>query len=131
MAAFYLPLAAVSLAIATGFWLLGVRLVMPFAWLELAALGTALYVFARHVSDREELLLTPEKLEVRWLDGARLQTLASSPHSVRIELQGKDGCGLVRLHSQGQRIDIGRYLRPERRAGLARELKLALAQARS
>jgi uncharacterized membrane protein len=130
VAAFYLPLAFVSFTIATGFWLQGIRFVMPFAWLEMAALGTALLVFARHASDKEELLLTAEKLEVRWFVGARLQTLASPPHSVRIEQLGKDGRGLVSLSSQGQRIDIGRYVRPERRAGLARELKQALLHAR-
>lgn len=129
VAAFYLPIAVVSLTIATGFWLQGIKMVMPFAWLELLALGTALLVFARHASDKEELLLTAEKLEVSWLDGPRLQTLATSPQWVRIEQQGQDGRGLVSLHSQGQRIDIGRYVRPERRAGLARELKQALLRA--
>jgi uncharacterized membrane protein len=44
---FYVGLCIVSLAIASGFWLMGATLIMPFAWLEIAVLGLALMIYAR------------------------------------------------------------------------------------
>ena len=49
----YLSLCIVSLAIGTGFWLQGAKLVLPFAWLELMAVGAAFVVYARHARDGE------------------------------------------------------------------------------
>jgi hypothetical protein len=46
MLGFYLGLSGVSLGIAGIFWWLGATLVMPFAWLEVLAVGVALLVHA-------------------------------------------------------------------------------------
>ena len=49
---FYLTLSAWSLAIAGAFWWRGATLVMPFAGIEILAVGAALLVYARHAGDR-------------------------------------------------------------------------------
>jgi len=49
-------LAAVTLAIGTGFALLGAWLVLPFAGLEVLALGAAFVVHARRFGDGRERL---------------------------------------------------------------------------
>ena len=49
-------LAAVTLAIGIGFALLGAWLVLPFAGLEVLALGAAFVVYARRFSDGQEKL---------------------------------------------------------------------------
>ena len=48
--AFYLSLCAWSLAIAGAFWWRGATYIMPFACIELIAIGAALIVHARHVA---------------------------------------------------------------------------------
>ncbi len=48
-------LCALSLGLATIFWFQGAVLVLPFAWLELAALGVAPFVHARQAAQRMAL----------------------------------------------------------------------------
>ena len=55
LVAFYLSLCAWSLAIAGAFWWRGATLVMPFAGIEILAVGAALLVYARHAGDRERM----------------------------------------------------------------------------
>src|SRR3954453_16961502 len=59
LVAFYLSLSAWSLAIAGAFWWRGATLVMPFAGVEILAVGAALLVYARHAGDRERVILSP------------------------------------------------------------------------
>ena len=54
-------LCAWSLGIATIFWFLGAVLVLPLAWLELAAIGIAFLAYARHAAGGERI----------WLRGRR------------------------------------------------------------
>jgi len=125
---FYLSICVCSLGIASGFWSMGVWLVMPFAWLELAALGLALLVYARHAADRECLRLSGGQLTVERTYGTRVERATFHPDWVRVEvLPGPRA--LVRLSGQGQNISVGRYIRPELRKQLAQELKINLARA--
>ena len=64
LVAFYLSLCAWSLAIAGAFWSRGATFVMPFATIEMLAIGAALFVYARHAGDRERVLLKPGRLTV-------------------------------------------------------------------
>src|SRR5690606_17313129 len=58
----YASLCVVSLAIGFGFWVRGARLVLPFAWLELAAVGVAFLFYARHATDGERIALQEGRL---------------------------------------------------------------------
>jgi uncharacterized membrane protein len=122
---FYLSLAAVSLGIALAFWWHGATLVLPFAWLELAALGACLWIYARHATDRELVHLRGGVLEVVWVNGRRELRQVFNPQWVQVQ---HEGFGLVRLSGQGTQALLGRYVRPERRAALAGELRSALAR---
>ena len=53
----YLVLSVLSIGIASGFWLTGATLVLPFTGVELLALGVALLVYAKHAGDGEHILL--------------------------------------------------------------------------
>src|SRR5256885_14032271 len=59
---FYSALCALSLVVATAFWWAGARMVMPFAWLELLAVGAAMLVYARHATDNESIALRAGRL---------------------------------------------------------------------
>lgn len=121
----YGALCALSLAVASFWWWQGARIVMPFAWAELLAVGTALLVYARHAADSESIALHGDRLTVEHLSGNRLERVEFQSQWVRVEPEAGDG-SLVELSGQGRRIAVGRYLRPELRRLLADELRTAL-----
>ena len=123
--AFFLTLCVVSLAIGTAFWMQGATLVLPFAGLELAAVAFALLVYARHAADYERMDLRPGLLRVECSLGRRTDSVDFAPAWVLVEPAGGDR-SLIELSGQGQRVAIGRFVRPELRRALADELRAAL-----
>jgi uncharacterized membrane protein len=124
----YASLCAVTLGIGMVFWLHGALLVLPFAWLELAAVGVAFILYARHAADREHILLADGRLVVELENGGRLQRAEFNRDWVRVEPAGADR-SLIEVSGQGQRVNVGRFVRPELRPALASELRRALRQA--
>ena len=116
---------AMSLGIATLFWLQGATLVMPFAWAELLAVGSAFVVYARHARDGEKIVLMGGRLVVELETAGRVQRAEFSREWVRVEPKNGDG-SLIEVSGQGQSIRVGRHLRPELRPELAREIRIAL-----
>ena len=123
--AFYLSVCTLSLAIAAAFWIRGATLVMPFAWIELLALGGALLLYARHATDTELIRLRPGRLVVRRVHGTQVDEVEFAPAWVRVEPEHGDH-SLIELSGQGRRIAVGRFVRPELRRQLADELRWAL-----
>ena len=125
LVALYLSLCAWSLAIAGAFWWRGATLVMPFASLELLAVGAALFVYARHARDRERVVLKPGRLTVECTLGSRTDQVEFAPAWVRVEPAHGDR-SLIEISGEGKRVAIGRFVRPELRRALADELRAAL-----
>ena len=123
----YGGLCVLSLGVAGFSWLQGARLVMPFAWCELLAVAAAMLVFARHVGDGERITLDGGRLSVETSDGGRIERIEFAQEAVRVET-GRDGRALVELASRGERIAVGRHVRPELRPWLAAELRDALRE---
>jgi len=121
----YATLCLLSLLIGSGFWVLGMPLVLAFAGLELLAVGVALLVYARHATDSERIDLLDDRLTVENTSGRRVERVAFNPGWVRVEPRHGDG-SLIELSGQGRRIAVGRFLRPELRVQLADELRWAL-----
>jgi uncharacterized membrane protein len=122
---FYVVLSAVSLGIAGLFWLHGATLVMPFASLEVLAVGIALLAYARHASDAENIRLQGGVLTVEQVSGSHTERVEFRPDWVRVEPEHGDG-SLIELSGQGRKIVVGRFVRPELRRQLADELRWAL-----
>jgi uncharacterized membrane protein len=125
LVAFYLSLSAWSLAIAGAFWWRGATLVMPFAGIEILAVGAALLLYARHAGDRERVVLTAGRLSVECTLGRRTDHIEFTPAWVRVEPAHGDR-SLIELSGEGKRIAIGRFIRPELRRALADELRATL-----
>jgi uncharacterized membrane protein len=121
----YLSLCVLSLGVAGALWSAGATLVMPFAWLELAGLGVALLVYSRHAIDAESIRLQDGRLTVEQSIGSRVMRVDFRPDWVRVEPEHGDG-SLVELSGHGQRVRVGRFVRPELRRHLAAELRRAL-----
>lgn len=125
MLGFYLGLSSVSLVIAGIFWWLGARLVMPFAWLEVVAVGAALVVHARHATDRESIRLQGDVLTVERACGPHTERCEFRTEWVRVESARNPG-SLIELSERGRKVVVGRFVRPELRGQLAEEMRWAL-----
>lgn len=121
----YLSLCIVSLGIGTFFWVQGAHLVLPFAWLELVAVGVAFLFYARHARDGEKIVLQGRQLVVELENGGRTERAEFERDWVRVEPASGDG-SLIQVSGQGRSITVGRHLRADLRPLLAREIRFAL-----
>ncbi|WP_367847443.1 DUF2244 domain-containing protein [Rhodoferax sp. WC2427] len=124
----YASICVVSMGIATFFWLQGAKLVLPFAWLELAAVGAAFLVYSRHATDGERISLQGTQLVVELENAGRLERAEFRREWVRIEPKTGDR-SLIEVSGQGRSVEVGRYVSPELRSALAREIRMALRSA--
>lgn len=118
----YLALCAVSLGIAAVFWWLGAGVVLMFAGVELAAVGVALLVHARHAVDRETIEIVGDRLRVLHHHGSRSQDWQFRLAWLHVEPSRGQG-SLVELSGDGQRVRVGRYIRADARQQLAQQLR--------
>lgn len=125
MLVFYASLCLLSLGFGVFFWVQGATLVMPFAWLEVLSVGTALLLYSRHATDSEMIRLQRGRLTVEHVSGQHIERAEFAPAWVRVEPEVGDG-SLIELSGQGQRIAVGRFVRPELRRQLADELRWVL-----
>ena len=119
-------LCAVSLAVAGFFWWQGATLVLPFAALELLAVGVAFLFYSRHAVDREQIRVSPGLLVVEREVAGRVSRSEFPGPWVEIALSREAG-QLVEVRSGVRSERVGRYLRADLRPALARELRRALA----
>jgi uncharacterized membrane protein len=124
----YASLCVLSLGIAGMFWSMGAVLVMPFAWLELAAVGLAFLAYSRHAADGEKISLKGRQLVVEFESAGHLQRAEFNRDWVRVEPVAGDR-SLIELSGQGRRVNVGRFVRPELRPVLAQEIRKALREA--
>lgn len=124
----YLSLCGFSLLVAGFFFVQGAPYVLAFAAAELAAVGIAMLVFARHAGDRETLTLIEGSLQVELCYGSRVARADFAADWCRVEPAAGQG-SLVQLSGYGQVVRVGRLLRPELRGDFARELRQALRRA--
>lgn len=124
----YASLCVVSLGIGFFFWWQGAVMVLPFTWLELAAVGVAFLAYARHAADRETILLQGRRLVVELESAGRLERAEFNRDWVRVE-PAVDDASLIEVSGQGRRVVVGRFVRPELRPVLAQEIRRALREA--
>jgi uncharacterized membrane protein len=125
LARLYASLCVVTLAIGMFFWYQGASLVLPFAAIELAAVGAAFLAYARHATDRETISLEGRQLVVELESAGQRERAEFDRDWVRVEPAVSDR-SLVALSARGRRVNVGRYLRPELRPVLAQEIRKAL-----
>jgi len=80
---FYLSLALFSLAIATPLFLNGAWLVLPFTGVELAVVGIAFVIYARHAVDYERIRLYQNRLLIEQMNAEVLTQFEFNPRWVR------------------------------------------------
>lgn len=125
----------VGLTIAFGFALIGFWPVIPFAGLELAALGAALWVSLRRNRYREVVRLQGDEVVVEFgMVGVGVRARMSLPrHWTRVLLiQGASRLAPNRLvlAYAAQRVELARCLTDDEREALAGRLRRALTVSR-
>jgi uncharacterized membrane protein len=119
-------LCMVSLSVAAFFTLRGAWYVLCFSVIEISAVGLAFFRFARHATDREHIALIDECLVVELTQMEQTRQFKLDKRRIRVETPlSRDG--LIRLESNGTRVEVGRFLTEWRRRELAQELRCALA----
>ncbi len=111
-------LAALALGIASVFAALGAWLILPFAGLELALLGAAFWLTARHATDYERIERSRDRLTVDVSEAEQLRRFELDARRARVRLQE----GRVLLDAPQARLEVGRHLDAASRAGFAAEL---------
>lgn len=111
-------LAALVLAIGAAFAALGAWLILPFAGIEIALLGGAFWLTARHANDHERIERSRDRLTLEVSEGGRARRYEMDVRGVRVRLEA----GRVLLDGARGRLEVGRHLEEAARAGFAAEL---------
>lgn len=130
LAVFFGALGLVSLGIAALWALHGAWVVVPFAFIEIAALAVAFVVYGRHAADFDRVVIEPERVWVETACGSCVRRLECQRMAARIVYDGR-GRRLIRLAARGEEIEIGRFVMETERAALAKELRASLVAARA
>jgi len=115
-------IAVVTMVIAAGFAALGAWMILPFAGIEILALGIAFALNGRHAGDYERIELGEGsvKVEVRESDFVRCHEFNTAWASVKVAGEGHSM--RVLLAESGRSLEIGRHLPRQGRLDLAGEL---------
>jgi uncharacterized membrane protein len=124
---FYCSLATVSLSIAAFWTAMGAWTVLPFAGIDLVAVGAAFLVYARHATDYERIVITPEHLIIETALASRITVIELNPHWIRIGLQEKPR-PKIEIRSAGRVILVGTHVPAHRRAIIAGEMRRYIAR---
>ena len=122
-------IAGVTLIVGGYFWIRGFTLVLPFAGLELLALGAALYITARRGGTQEVITITDASVSVETGRKAPEQRHDLQRYWTKVALRRPWVAwypSKLLLCSQGREIEIGRFLNEEERKGLAEVLRSAI-----
>jgi uncharacterized membrane protein len=126
---FFLSLVLVSGSVATVFTLQGFWLVLPFAGLELVAVGTGLYLVSRRCYECEVISIAGDAVQVekghnypreRWTF-ARIWA-----HAVLERCPWEWYPSRLMIRSHGRSVEVGSFLNEEERRQLASELSRSL-----
>jgi len=115
----FMATALVLAGIATGFAMLGAWMILPFAGIELAALGLAFLLNGRHAADCERIELGKGRLTVEITEAERTARHEFAAREVRIGM--KRDATLV-LSDRERTMEIGRHLAAHARAAFGAEL---------
>lgn len=127
---FFLVTAMLSLLIAAAWAFAGVWWVLPFAGIEIGALGLAFIAFGRRVGDFERIRLDDDCLLVEVCEKDRLSRHEFAPAWANVETRRVGPNSEVVVRCQGRQVVVGRYLDDVGRELLVQELSARLREKR-
>ena len=112
-----------SLGIATIWAFKGVWLVLPFAFAECLALLVAFFVYSRHATDFERVILTNNEICLESEIGGILNSIKISRSWVKARFERNEANGLVLLNSGDTELKIGQFVSLKKRELFFDEIK--------
>lgn len=119
-------IAGVTLGIAAVFAALGAWMILPFAGIEVLALGFAFAWNGRHAGDYERIELGESGLNVEVCESDSVARHEFNTAWASVRLAGEGHSMRVLLGEPGRSLEVGRHLRLEGRRDLAGELRKRL-----
>ena len=122
----YLLVSGVTISIAFSFFTQGLTLILPFAGLELLALGVVLYISAWRSNIKEVVNVTEEKIRIEIGRNAPEKTYELDKAWAKVVLERSWNNwypSRLLLRSHGRQIEIGKFLNEQERQCLGAELK--------
>ena len=122
----YLLVSGVTISIAFGFFTQGLTLILPFAGLELLALGVVLYISAWRSNIKEVVNVTEEKIRIEIGRNGPEKTYELDKTWAKVVLERSWNNwypSRLLLRSHGRQIEIGKFLNEQERQCLGAELK--------
>ncbi len=122
----YSIIASFTIGVALGFFFQGLTLVLPFAGLEVVALGVVLYISAWRGGVKEVINVTGEKIriEIGHDSPERCYELKRVWAQVVLQRPWNNWYpSRLFIRSHGRQVEIGRFLNEAERQGLAKELQ--------
>lgn len=115
--------AAVCGVIALGFAAVGAWMVLPFAGLEVALLGWALYFLDRRAGDYERVVLKGDTLRIETCEAGMPACYEFNRHWAQVRVQAEGSGARVFLRSHGREVEFGRFRSAEEKLALARQIR--------
>ena len=119
---FYIALVCLSLTVATGFLLVGVKIILIFTAIELTAVTVGFLVYCRHALDFEEIEISGTRLLVRKFIAYKESVTEFNTHWVRLS-HPEEHQKIFFIEQTDQRVEVGQFLRREQFQGLIAELR--------
>ena len=125
----FLALALLPLIIAIAFAVAGIWLVLPFAGLELFALGYAFYYISLHAQDYEDIKIANNCLTIERRNNIQTSQKTLNPYWAQVVIEPiLGGETRIWLRSHGESTEIGCYMNNAERVELARKLQSRLSE---
>ena len=125
----YLLVSGVTISIAFSFFAQGLTLILPFAGLELLALGVVLYISAWRSNIKEVVNVNEEKIRIEIGRNVpeEIYELDKAWANIVLERSWNNWYpSRLLLRSHGRQLEIGKFLNEQERQCLAIELKKAI-----
>lgn len=121
----FASLCTVSFAIAGLLALRGLWPILPFAGLEMLALGWALYLSMRRRNDVQTITVTEDRIDIRTRDRHGCEQVMFPRHWAQVKLRDADTAlhpSRLTIQSHGRSYEVGSFLTEEERRALAKRL---------
>ena len=112
-----------SLIIATMWALHGVWAILPFALLECLALAIAFFVYSRHATDFEKVVLTTNEIQVEREIGGMTKITSIPRIWARARFKKNEGDGLIFFNSGNTELQVGQFVSIKKRELFFDEIK--------
>ena len=122
---FYLALVCLSLIVATGFFLVGVWVVLIFTAIEITAVTVGFLIYCRHALDHETIEIEDKRLLIKKFIGSTETVYQFNTQWAKIELPTA-GSKTFNIRQADLQVELGQFIRHEEQLSLIKQIRTHL-----